>query len=77
MDHPQLGRLELRYHRFPIPAAEGQEIVVYHGERGSRTAQSLALLASMNADQPARTEVPDGPAGSLDQTADEARDRRR
>jgi transcriptional regulator with XRE-family HTH domain len=66
MDHPQLGRLELYYHRFPIPAAEGQEIVIYHGERGSRTAQSLALLASLNAGQPARTEVPADPAGSLD-----------
>jgi transcriptional regulator with XRE-family HTH domain len=52
MDHPQLGRLELSYHRFPIPATEGQEIVVYHAVRGSRTAQSLALLTSLNADQP-------------------------
>jgi transcriptional regulator with XRE-family HTH domain len=52
MDHPQVGRLELHYHRFPIPAAEGQEIVIYHAERGSRSAESLMLLASMNASLP-------------------------
>ncbi len=52
MDHPQLGRLELHYHRFPIPAADGQEVVIYQAERGSRTAESLALLATMHADQP-------------------------
>jgi transcriptional regulator with XRE-family HTH domain len=77
MDHPQLGRLELHYHRFPIPATEGQEIVLYHAERGSRTAQSLALLASLNAEQPARAEESDDVAGSLSQTADDIRDGRR
>jgi transcriptional regulator with XRE-family HTH domain len=76
MDHPQLGRLELHYHRFPIPAAEGQEIVVYHAERGSRTAQSLALLASLTAGQPPRNETPGDLAGSLAQEAGETRDRR-
>lgn len=75
MDHPQLGRLELHYHRFPIPAVEGQEIVIYHAERGSRTAQSLALLASLNADQPASGEVPADPSGLLDQAVDKGRDR--
>jgi len=72
MDHAQLVRLEVRYHRFPIPAAEGQEIVVHHGERGSRTAQSLALLASLNADQPARTEGPHAPAVGWAQAAAES-----
>jgi transcriptional regulator with XRE-family HTH domain len=75
MDHPQLGRLELHYHRFPIPAAEGQEIVVYHAGRGSRTAQSLALLASLNAGQPASGEVPADPSGPLAQVVDKGRDR--
>jgi transcriptional regulator with XRE-family HTH domain len=75
MDHPQLGRLELHYHRFPIPASEGQEIVIYHAEPGSRTAQSLALLASLNAGQPTRTEARDDFAGAPSQTTDEARDR--
>jgi transcriptional regulator with XRE-family HTH domain len=68
MDHPQLGRLELHYHRFPIPATEGQEIVIYHAERGSRTAQSLALLASLSADQPTRSDPPGDPTGSPGQT---------
>jgi transcriptional regulator with XRE-family HTH domain len=50
MDHPQVGPLELHYHRFPIPAADGQDIVIYHAEIGSRSAQALGLLASITAE---------------------------
>jgi transcriptional regulator with XRE-family HTH domain len=71
MDHPQVGRLELHYHRFPIPASEGQELVIYQAERGSRTAQSLALLASLHAGAPSRTELPGDFAGAPGQAADD------
>jgi len=49
LDHPDVGRLELHYHQMPIAAADGQDLVLYHAERGSRSARSLALLASMHA----------------------------
>ncbi len=49
MDHPQIGPLELHYQRFPIPGTDGQELVTYHAEVGSRSAESLALLASLTA----------------------------
>jgi transcriptional regulator with XRE-family HTH domain len=62
MEHPQVGSLELYYERLPLPDTDGQELWIYHAERGSRSAQSLALLASLAAeDQPvpqARLEEP-------------------
>jgi transcriptional regulator with XRE-family HTH domain len=50
MDHPEVGRLELHYHQLPIAAAGGQDLVILHAERGSRSAQRLSLLAGMHAD---------------------------
>jgi transcriptional regulator with XRE-family HTH domain len=70
MNHPQVGRLELRYHRFLIPSAEGQEIIVYHADRGSRTAESLALLASMNAEQPVPRNSSNNHVESLEHNAE-------
>jgi hypothetical protein len=62
MEHPKVGSLELYYERLPLPDTDGQELWIYHAERGSRSAQSLALLASLAAeDQPvpqARLEEP-------------------
>jgi transcriptional regulator with XRE-family HTH domain len=52
IDHPDVGRLELHYHQMPIAAANGQDLVLYHAERSSRSAQSLGLLASMHASRP-------------------------
>jgi len=45
--HPQVGELELRYEKFAIAGAEGQTLVVYHAEPGSRSDQALTLLASI------------------------------
>jgi hypothetical protein len=50
MDRLQLGRLELHYNRFPIPGTDGLDLVISEAERGSRTAESLGLLASMSAE---------------------------
>ena len=49
IDHPQVGRLELRYEKLQIPDTDRQLLVVYHAESGSRSAQSLALLATLAA----------------------------
>lgn len=57
IDHPEVGRLELNYLNFTVPGTEGQELVVWQPERGSRSAESLALLSSLSAKrQEARVE---------------------
>jgi transcriptional regulator with XRE-family HTH domain len=46
MRHPEVGMLELRREKLPIADSGGQLLVIYHAERGSETARSLALLGS-------------------------------
>lgn len=48
LDHPDVGRLELRREKLGI-GDSGQLLVVYHAEPGSATARSLALLGSLAA----------------------------
>ena len=45
LEHPQVGRLELRYERLPIPETDRQHLTIYHAAPGSRSARGLALLA--------------------------------
>ncbi|MHC3472605.1 helix-turn-helix domain-containing protein [Streptomyces sp. 7R007] len=45
-EHPAVGLLELTYQAFDIRGSDGQQLLVYKAERGSRTADSLRLLAS-------------------------------
>jgi hypothetical protein len=47
MQHPQVGPLELRREKLPVGGTDGQLLVIYHAERGSETARSLALLGSL------------------------------
>ncbi|MDT0425053.1 helix-turn-helix domain-containing protein [Streptomyces evansiae] len=42
--HPDLGPLDLAYEKLTVLPDEGQVLVVYHAERGSRTAGLLASL---------------------------------
>jgi transcriptional regulator with XRE-family HTH domain len=49
IDHPQLGRLELGYEKLPIPDTDRQTLCIYHAAPGSRSAQSLTLLATTTA----------------------------
>jgi transcriptional regulator with XRE-family HTH domain len=49
IEHQEVGRLELHYHQLPIATADGQDLVILHAERGSRSAEALALLASAHA----------------------------
>jgi transcriptional regulator with XRE-family HTH domain len=45
--HPQVGPLELRREKLPVGGTDGQLLVIYHAERGSESARSLALLGSL------------------------------
>ncbi len=47
--HPQVGPLELRHEKLPVPDTDRQILVVYHAEPGSPSAERLALLASLAA----------------------------
>jgi transcriptional regulator with XRE-family HTH domain len=47
--HPEVGAITLRMQTFDVRAAPGQQLVVYHAEPGSPSAQALALLGSIAA----------------------------
>ena len=46
-DHPQVGPLELHAEHLGISGTNGLKLVVFHADPGTRTAESLALLASL------------------------------
>ncbi|WP_405056727.1 helix-turn-helix transcriptional regulator [Kribbella sp. NBC_01505] len=48
-DHPEVGPLELTFQTFDVRGAAGQQLVIYHAEPGSSSAQALALLGTLNA----------------------------
>jgi transcriptional regulator with XRE-family HTH domain len=52
LHHPQVGELELRYHKFRPAGADRQLLTVYQAEPGSRSEQALVLLASIAAKEP-------------------------
>jgi transcriptional regulator with XRE-family HTH domain len=45
--HPQVGELSLRMQAFDVRSAPGQELVVYHAEPASRSAEALTLLSTL------------------------------
>ncbi|MFI7674610.1 helix-turn-helix transcriptional regulator [Actinophytocola sp. NPDC049390] len=47
--HPLVGELTLSYEAFTVNGAPGQQLVVYHAEPGSPSAETLALLGSLTA----------------------------
>ncbi|MGA5810130.1 helix-turn-helix transcriptional regulator [Streptomyces cellulosae] len=47
--HPDVGHLDLTYQTFDVRGAPGQQLVIYHAEAGSPSAQALALLGSLHA----------------------------
>jgi transcriptional regulator with XRE-family HTH domain len=50
MYHPRVGELELHYENLQISGTDGQTLIIYHADPGSRTEQALALLATLAAD---------------------------
>ncbi|GGY67103.1 transcriptional regulator [Streptomyces geysiriensis] len=47
--HPEVGPLSLTYQAFDVRDAPGQQLVIYHAEPGSPSAQSLDLLGALHA----------------------------
>jgi transcriptional regulator with XRE-family HTH domain len=47
--HPEVGPLELRMQAFDVRSAPGQQLVVYHAEPGSPSADGLTLLGTVAA----------------------------
>ncbi|MEV7807781.1 helix-turn-helix transcriptional regulator [Microbispora sp. NPDC088329] len=47
--HPDVGPLTLTYQAFDVRDAPGQQLVIYHAEPGSVSAQALDLLGSIHA----------------------------
>ncbi|MDP9793371.1 transcriptional regulator with XRE-family HTH domain [Catenuloplanes nepalensis] len=47
--HPSVGETTLRMHTFDVRSAPGQELVVYHADPGTPSADALRLLASVSA----------------------------
>ncbi|GAA2212022.1 helix-turn-helix transcriptional regulator [Nonomuraea monospora] len=47
--HPEVGPLTLTYQAFDVRDAPGQQLVIYHAEPGSPSAQALDLLGSLHA----------------------------
>ncbi|WP_030253500.1 helix-turn-helix transcriptional regulator [Streptomyces violens] len=51
LHHPDVGPLTLTYQAFDVRDAPGQQLVIYHAEPGTPSAQSLHLLGSLHATQ--------------------------
>ncbi len=49
MEHPVVGRLDLRREKLGVGGTDGQVLVVYHADPGTPTAERLALLGSLAA----------------------------
>ncbi|MEV6425960.1 helix-turn-helix transcriptional regulator [Streptomyces sp. NPDC051662] len=47
--HPNVGNLTLTYHAFDVRDAPGQQLIIYHAEPGSPSAEALSLLGTMHA----------------------------
>ncbi|GCD47841.1 helix-turn-helix transcriptional regulator [Streptomyces paromomycinus] len=47
--HPDVGPLTLTYQAFDVRDAPGQQLVIYHAEPGSPSAQALGLLGTLHA----------------------------
>lgn len=49
LDHPDVGPLTLTYQAFDVRDAPGQQLVIYHAEPGSPSAEALSLLGTIDA----------------------------
>jgi transcriptional regulator with XRE-family HTH domain len=66
--HPEVGAITLDINAFDVKSAPGQELIVYHAEPGTASAEALALLGTLAATRrlgqealpPAAEASPDG-----------------
>jgi len=49
LDHPEVGPLDLRYENLALDGQTGQQLVVFHADPGSASADGLALLGALSA----------------------------
>ncbi|MET8472788.1 helix-turn-helix transcriptional regulator [Streptomyces sp. NPDC006422] len=63
LHHPDVGPLTLTYQAFDVRDAPGQQLVIYHAEPGSPSAQALHLLGSLHATQHRPNPTTDPTAG--------------
>jgi transcriptional regulator with XRE-family HTH domain len=49
VDHPMMGRMRLTYEKLAVVGANDQTLVIFHAEPGSRSEESLMLLARLAA----------------------------
>ncbi|MFJ8982476.1 hypothetical protein [Streptomyces sp. NPDC102282] len=47
MNHPRVGRLELRHERLLLTGTDGQLLVVHHADPGTPSARKVSRLADM------------------------------
>ncbi|MFJ8674817.1 MULTISPECIES: helix-turn-helix transcriptional regulator [unclassified Streptomyces] len=52
LNHPLVGRLTLAYETLTLPADPDQQLITYHAEPSSSSAESLRLLASWTLESP-------------------------
>ncbi|MFK3979235.1 helix-turn-helix domain-containing protein [Micromonospora sp. NPDC050397] len=65
LDHPQVGPLELYGEKLSIAGSDNLMLVVFQAEPGSRSAESLALLASLAATEDASEDASGDIAGAV------------
>jgi transcriptional regulator with XRE-family HTH domain len=51
MHHPRVGELELHYDNLQISGTDGQTLIIYHADPGSRSERALGLLAALVVDR--------------------------
>jgi MmyB-like transcription regulator ligand binding domain len=68
LHHPQVGDLTLGREKLPIFGVNGQILAIYHAERGTDSAEKLALLSSLAATA-GTSERADRPSPSADRPA--------
>ncbi|MFE4023809.1 hypothetical protein ACFXPZ_41560, partial [Streptomyces sp. NPDC059101] len=56
--HPDVGGMTLTHHAFDVRDAPGQQLIIYHAERGSPSAEALSLLGSVHATATGPTGAP-------------------
>ncbi|MDR7301608.1 helix-turn-helix domain-containing protein [Haloactinomyces albus] len=52
IDHPQVGDLRMEFDKFTVTGSEEQQLVIYHAQPETESAEKLTLLASLQSKDP-------------------------